>query len=236
MRHNDNCHQRIWLSRRWHLLCGSVIAAIVLGMTIAAIQPDQVALRKTSSPGKLAASAIRALLAEHVESNAYQTMMSARHNIIKDGRTPMQDSYLAWLAAKLVQQAAKGQLFVGGGDKISLRLTWDMGDNAFWYVGRVSTIKPDGSKSGSGGPWVFWKYLGERVTPNGPDDKPSVSEYELPSVSEGDVIEFDLYRLPRNSVDIVERLDPVAAIGDNAAQIVLRLPLPVIVGTDPDLK
>ncbi len=56
-----------------------------------------------------------------------------------------------------------------------------------------------------------------------------MANYAMSSVSEGDVVEFDLYRLPRKSVDIVERLDPVAVIDGGAAQLLLRLHLPVIV-------
>ncbi|MBX3402130.1 MAG: hypothetical protein KF699_01835 [Phycisphaeraceae bacterium] len=197
---------------------------------------SQPAASSSVKPGMLAASAIRELLSGKGVDDAFKSMMHERRKDLVNRSAPMQDSYSAWLAARLVQDAAMGRLFVSAGDRMALRITWDMGDNTYWYIGSIVITKPDGSQHVAGGPWVLWKHLGEDVTPEGPGDEFWVSEYAIPSVSEGDVVELNLYRLPRDSVDIVERLDPVAAIGKDAARLIVRLPVPVIVNTSPGVK
>jgi hypothetical protein len=200
-----------------------------MSLTLAISQPMKDPSSQHDPPGKLAASAINELFEGRSDGDAFKSMMRARRKKVADGNVPMQDAYPAWLAAQLIREAGAGHLFVRAEDTVSLRLTWEIGDDAFWYIGTVLTIKPDGSKVVAGGPWVLWKHLGELVTPKDPGDKPWVANYAMSSVSEGDVVEFDLYRLPRKSVDIVERLDPVAVIDGGAAQLLLRLHLPVIV-------
>jgi hypothetical protein len=221
---------------RWRLLCGPLLAALVITVTLAFAQPRVSPSPKHDPPGQLAASAVKELLDGRTDDHAFKSMMRERRKSLEGGDLLVQDSYPPWLAARLIRQAAEGHLFVGASDNISLRLTWDMGDDAFWYIGRVSAINPDGSKVVAGGPWVLWKHLGELVTPQGPEDKPWVAEYALSSVADGDVVEFDVYRLPRDSVDVVERLDPAAAIDADSAQLLLRLHLPVIVSDGQHLR
>lgn len=83
---------------------------------------------------------------------------------------------------------------------------------------------------------MLWGDYRAELTPSGPGDNPWVKEYALSSVSEGDIVEFDLYRLPREFVDSVVRLDPSAALAGDSAHLLLRLQLPVTVDRSPDSR
>ncbi|MCC5786943.1 MAG: hypothetical protein JJU33_09615 [Phycisphaerales bacterium] len=50
-------------------------------------------------------------------------------------------------------------------------------------------------------------------------------------------MDIEIYRLPRDDrADVVERLDAAAAIEDGVARLLLRLSVPVIVGSGQDSK
>lgn len=208
---------------QWTLLCGTLIA-----LPLVASQPNSLPSSKDEQPGRIASSAIHELLTGQPEGQAFRSMMSQRRSVVTGKPPSAQDPYMPWLSVRLAQNAAMGKLFVGTKDKVSLRVTWDMGDKEFWYIGQVSTFKADGSRALVGGPWVLWKSLGALVTPNDPEHKPWISDYELPSISEGDIVELDVYRLPRKAADRAELLDPVAVIKNDTAKLLLRLPLPVV--------
>lgn len=221
----------------WTWMCFALAAPVAISLAFAASQPITSPSPQREPPGKLAAAAITELLSGRIDGEAFTHMMGQRHKEREAGGVSMQDSYPAWLATELVRRAAAGYLFVRDGEKrVALRVTWDMGDTAFWYIARVSFIKSEGTKIVAGGPWLLWESLGSLVTPNGPDDKPWVAEYALSSGAEGDVVELDIFRLPRKRPDSPRSVDPSTAIGKESAQLLLRLQLPVIVSKEPGRK
>lgn len=214
-------------------MCFVGVASAVISLAGAASQPTTSLSPQREPPGRLAAAAIAELLKGRNDGGAFRNMVAQRHKERQAAEASMQDSYPAWLAAELIRRAATGQLFVRDGDtRVALRVTWAFGDNAFWYIGRASVIKADGGKVLTGGPWVLWEHLGELVTPRGPDDDPSVAKYVLPSVGEGDVVEMDIFRLPRKSADVAEALDPEAIVRRESTQLLLRLQLPVVISRE----
>ena len=213
---------------RWRLQC-LTLAVMPLSVLLASSQPLAGSTPQCDRPGVLAAAAINELLDRDSGNEAFVSMMQQRRNSLADGNAPTQDAYPAWLAAQLLQQAAAGELFVIINNSVALRTTWDQGDDQFWYICTVShgaSWKPQNEKYG---PWVLWQHFGEWVTPAEPGDTPWAETYALASISHGDVVELEIYRVPRNYVDMVERLNPVSAIEDDAAWLLLRLQLPVIV-------
>ncbi|MFO0081280.1 MAG: hypothetical protein ACK55O_01550, partial [Phycisphaerales bacterium] len=49
------------------------------------------------------------------------------------------------------------------------------------------------------------------------------------SVSAGDVVQFDIYRLPRETITSRTDIDPVAVVDGGRGRMILRLSLPVII-------
>lgn len=212
------------------LLAGVLVLSTGIRFAMAQHQAAE-STEPSDSYGELLAAAIRELFLSEQDSGAVDKMIEVRRNAIRDRKlTAREDPFPGWLAAQLLKGAMDGTLFVEDDDEISLRITWDMGDreNAYWYVASASILEHDGSRGVTNEPWLLWRYLGTMVTPDGPADRPWISDYKLSGVSHGDIVMFDLYCLPRDFVDSHIRLDPITAIEDDAARLVLRLPLPVI--------
>ncbi|MCC5787364.1 MAG: hypothetical protein JJU33_11760 [Phycisphaerales bacterium] len=193
--------------------------------------------------GELAAAAMREVLGGVERGDARIELMQSREVNIPRRVEPWNDGYSSWLAAWLVRRAADGTLFVEDNGTPALHMTWIGGDSAFWYIGRVSRLSNDGVSDAAGGPWVFWENLNLMITPSpdGSVDRSFREIFELDGVSEGDIVELDVYRLSKVTVSRSDlgRLDLSDAISDGSAKQILRLPLPVIIrsgdppSTDP---
>lgn len=215
-----------------YLLSGLLVLSIAVNVAMTRYQSTE-STDPSDSYGELLAAAIRELFLGQPDTGAVDKIRGVRHHAIHDGKLATnEDPFPGWLAAQLIKRAIDGTLFIRDDNGVSLRITWDMGDTAYWYVASVSVLKHDGSRAVTNGPWVLWRSLGIMVTPKGPDDKPWVTDYKLLKVSPGDIIVLDVFCLPRDFVDIVERLDPALATEDDAARLILRLSLPVIVKPD----
>jgi hypothetical protein len=184
------------------------------------------------TPGVVAASAMREVFNMGVDDADFETVRETRiwgaPEIASAAGQEPHDPFIPWLATKLLRSAATGTLFVLDGDRVNLRITWDMGDTSRWYIGRVSTIPKERAAVEVSGPWILWRSLGALVTPSSPEDKPSIEDYALDGVHHGDIVQFDLYRAPRDQAR-TPNLDPATLVEKNEAELVLRLHLPVIV-------
>ncbi len=105
MRANENghgygrrcCHRRIRVQFAVTIVLGAAFVGAKAGRLVS-LQPD--------SPGAAAAAAINELLAGQNGDEAFRNMMRDRTDAVRTGRMMVQDSYPAWLAAKLIRQAA----------------------------------------------------------------------------------------------------------------------------------
>lgn len=185
------------------------------------------------APGVVAASAMREVFGMAADGAEFEKVMETRRwgapEIAHAAGQEPHDPFIPWLATKLLRHAAMGTLFVRDGDRINLRITWDMGDRSRWYIGRVSTIPRERAAVEVSGPWIFWRSVGALVTPSSPEDKPSIEDYPLDGVRPGDIVQFDLFRAPRDLTRSPGHLDPTMLVERNEAELILRLHLPVIV-------
>lgn len=141
------------------------------------------------------------------------------------------DPYLVWLQSSLMQSAVAGDLFVHDDDGLRLRLTWALGDDAAWYICRVLAPGDGPDAAIALGPKVIWPYYGEAVTPDGPDDDPSVTEYSLAHGEVGGLVQFDMFQLSRDAARHSVHIDAEDAVRSGEAELVIRMALPVI--TEP---
>lgn len=214
----------------------AIAVAVLLGAGLTRFTPVETA--PADSRGELAAAAVQEVFGGQDRGDAYRRMMGERHRAVRAGKAIVQDGYPSWLATRLLHDAAAGELFVESEEgRVSLRTDWESGDRKFWYIARVVVAEPEGRHRVAGGPWVLWRYLGARVTPRHPGDRPWITDYLLEGVSAGEIVDIEIYRLPRDDrADVVERLDAAAAIEDGVARLLLRLSVPVIVGSGQDSK
>jgi len=219
---------RRFRSLGWMALC-FLLAYSGAGLTLAMNRPLKDPAANQAWAAKLTQDALRELFQKRANDAAIRELVAQRSAIAAGGGTLRQDGFPSVLAGRLLQEAAAGTLFVESADKISLRLSWDYGDDQFWYVGVVSAERPDGTAFRASGPWVMWQFMGIMVTPNGPDDNPSLAHYALDSVSAGDVVQFYIYRLPRETITSRTDIDPVAVVDGGRGRMILRLSLPVII-------
>ena len=206
-------------------LMACLVVVLMIVATATGRRQSEYDLVAGTSPGTIAAAAIRKRLIGSDDKRA------ARFADMRSGtgvRIDLkQDPYLPWLAADLIDRASTGQLFSSANDTVCFRTTWEMGDASFWYFAEITSCENEGEQPRRHGPWVLWKYLGERVTPDGPEDRPQLATYPLPGVAWGDIVVLDLYRADRDVIDDVLRIDPASLIKSGKAQLVLRLPIPV---------
>lgn len=174
--------------------------------------------------GRLVRDAVVELVETGERGPAYWEMNKAR-GAHAGSRT---DPYIVWLQAALMQNAAAGDLFVHDDDGLRLRLTWALGDDAAWYICRV-LVPGDGPDADVAlRPTVIWASYGAQVTPDGPDDDPSVTEYPLTHAEAGGLVQFDLFRLSRDAARHEVHIDAADAVHRGEAELVIRMGLPVI--------
>ncbi|MFN9134058.1 MAG: hypothetical protein ACK5XO_15465, partial [Phycisphaerales bacterium] len=150
---------RRFRSLGWMALC-FLLAYSGAGLTLAMNRPLKDPAANQAWAAKLTQDALRELFQKRANDAAIRELVAQRSAIAAGGGTLRQDGFPSVLAGRLLQEAAAGTLFVESADKISLRLSWDYGDDQFWYVGVVSAERPDGTAFRASGPWVMWQFMG----------------------------------------------------------------------------
>lgn len=194
----------------------------------AGAQIELVAPATGKSNGDRAAAAVIEIFGDHqTRRHRVQNAVDRQRRSYLTEQSSTDDPFIVSLAAQLLHDASTGSLFVLNGEQVSLRLHRKYGDDRFWYIGQITDHRSDGSDPEVYGPWIWWEWYGRRVTPDGPDDDLSISEYSLLDVEHGAVLQLDLFRVPRTGLrDAPQELERVLTEEDT--QLVLRMPLPVV--------
>jgi hypothetical protein len=184
-----------------------------------------------TTPGEVAAAAIAWHGADPDEWTCFEDFVGLHTS---DGTPRMaaidSNPFVPWLASRLLHKSAHQQLFAMRSDStVTMVIDWEIGDRSRWYIGEVW----GGERSGTlAMRHVLWPHFLELVTPQGPDDDPTVEAYELPGVEPGDIVEFRLYEFDRTIAISPVHLDVKELVETPGARPVLVLPLPVVVA-DP---
>lgn len=223
-------------TRAFAISAGVLILFIIAGsVSVGGDTKEQTA---DSDAGTIAAAAIQELLQMSVcdfEHPMYEEVMPAHRALLIDRHSGVRDAdpYVPWLAARLVHAAAAGRLFVQrrGDEHLSLRIKDPMSDDKFWYIASVSNAADSAREQEESAQIFFlWPFAGSYITPDSLDDEdPFDTHHPIHGFASGDILQIDIYRFPRSSIEDRYDVDPAELIKKEGSAPILRMPLPVIV-------
>ncbi len=198
--------------------CFQVAMIIAVSSIVAAAPPRSKPASRTgvAQGGTLAAAAIRESLGVGGSKRAFDEMMAKRASIAQMGSDTewhtLSDPYAPWLAAHLLLQATRGELFRMRDGKIRIRFDAESQDRLYWYIARAELPSENPPMSRLRGPWLLWQ-----------DPTQAWCEFEIDDLANNDIALIEIYRVPRST----ELEAPQQLINRSFARQVVRVPVPV---------